>query len=312
MKLFADYKIEKGYKRISIWNIYNGYKAYISLNEKIELKEYYKKFYKNRIFSTHRNRKIPMTLVVRHPYGKSFFKYLRNKNPKGELESVSHSTYKEIVNEMRILNLVVHKQKIKLYVSYSDIEYYFNANGNDYYADIFIYFNKSEPEEYYYKWGGKLCFEIKHTHPVEKKKAYDCYKEGIAIFEHPISEKLMINGNTNSEEELINQKNFIAKELSEEIYGDLISNPSTEEYVMIQKLKSENIALKTENESLRKYNTNLIKKINELNDSIEKSNNDVLQLQNEHFKFLQLKRQINNHKFLRKFMKLFKDLKDLV
>lgn len=312
MKLFADYEIDNGYKRISIWNIYYGYKAYIANEKPIDFKKYYEKFYKKRIFSTHSTVKMPMTLVLKHPYGKSFFRYVGNINTKGELESISHSIYKDIFNEMDILHLVVNKQQITLNVSYSDIEYYFKANGNDYYADVFIFFNKSIPEEYYYKWGGKLCIEIKHTHAVEKSKIYDCYKQGIAIFEHSISEKLLMNENIQSEEELLKRKDFITKKLSQKIYGKLISNPCTEDYQMLQTLKIENTNLKTENENLRKCNSSLSKQVDELKKNIEQLKMDEENLQHEHSNILQLKENINNHKLLKILLSFFKDLKNFL
>lgn len=298
MKLFADYEIENGYKRISIWNIYNGYVAYIANEKRIDFKEYYIKFFKNRIYSTHKVNKIPMTLVVKHPYGRSFFRYSGRTNGNGSLESISHSTYKDILNEMGTLNLVINSQQISLDVSYSDIEYFFKANGNDYYADVFIFFKKSFPEEYYYKWGGKLCIEINHTHAVEKRKIDDCYKQGIAVFEHSISKKLQMNENVQTEEELLHQKNFITKKLSEKIYGRLISNPSTEEYIMLQKLKSENETLKAENKSLQEHNAYLEEKLNTEGEEVKN--------------LLLLKEGINQHRILRILVRLFKDLKNLI
>ncbi|MCH5297258.1 MAG: hypothetical protein J1E85_06270 [Ruminococcus sp.] len=276
MKLFADYKIKDGYKKINIWYIYNSYKAYIKEEKYIKFEDYYKKFFKGRLYSTHRVNKIPMTLTKKHPYGKSFFKYRGNINDRGRSESINHSTYKEIIKELYILNLVINNKQIKLYVSYSDIEYDFTANGNNYSADVYICFYKSVPEEYLYRWNGKLLLEIQYTHAIEKEKVRDCYVEGLPVFEHTISEKLKMNEYTSSEEELINQKNFIKEKLSEKIYGKLLSDPELEDYYsMIEKLKTENNELKKHNELLLKINKSQFDRIKALeNDSNELKNNN--------------------------------------
>lgn len=278
MKLFADYKIENGYKKINIWYIYNSYNSYIKEEKYIKFEDYYNKFFKNRLFSTHTSNKIKMTLVKRHPYGKSFFKYCGNINDNGTSESITHSVYKEIIKEFYILNLIVNDKQIKLYVSYSDIEYDFTANGNNYTADIYICFYKSVPEDYLYKWKGKLLFEIRYTHAVEEDKAKDCYFEGIPVFEHTVSDKLKMNEYLVSEEELINQKNFIKEKLSEKIYGKLLSDPKSEDYYdMIKDLQKENYELKSNNKYLFKSNKILSDRIMELeNDSNEITKNNEL------------------------------------
>ena len=242
MKLFADYSINNGYKRINIWDIYNGYKAYNNSNaESIDFKEYYSRFYKNRLYSTHKKTKVKMSLTVRHPYGKSFFKYQADLYKNGNAESFSHSVYKDIIADMKVLNLSTGNRNIKLYVYQSEIEVAFEANNNLYVADVFVYFNKSEPEIYYKKWNGQLCFEIKNTHAVDSKKINDCKIEKIPVFEHTISSKLMIDNSLNSEEELLNQKQFITEKLSNIIYGKLLSDPNCYNFVSELKEKEKKI-----------------------------------------------------------------------
>lgn len=293
MKLFADYKIENGYKKINIWYIYNSYKSYIKEERYIKFEEYYNKFFKNRLFSTHTTNKIKMTLVKKHPFGKSFFKYCGNINDNGSSESITHSTYKEIIKELYILNLFVNEKQIKLYVSYSDIEYDFTANGNNYIADIYICFYKSVPEEYLYKWKGKLLFEVRYTHAVEENKVKDCYFEGIPVFEHTVSEKLKMNEYVVSEEELINQKNFIKEKLSEKIYGKLLSDPNSEDYYdMIRNLQKESYELSSNNKRLLKNIKILSDRIKEL----EKSSNEIRN--NNEFLFNINKNQADRIKYL--------------
>lgn len=299
MKLFADYKINDGFKNINIWYIYNGYKSYITEEKKIDFKQYYKRYFKNKIFSTHKSNKRAMCLVKKSPYGKSFFRYLSHINDNGDFESVSHSTYKEIIKEMNVLNLIVNECKIKLYVSFSDMEYYYKANGNDYFVDVFIHFDRSEPEEYFYKWNGQLCIEIKHTHAVDKKKIIDFSKEGIPIFEHTISKKLMMSENTSSEEELLNQKKFIAEKLSEKIYGKLISDPSSEEFKLILKLKKQNNDLRSKTTELE--NENIILK--QKNTNLE---SEIKRLEQDNTTLLRYKNLLESKKVIKFMIKLYK------
>lgn len=300
MKLFADYKVENGYINISIWDIYNGYKAY-NMNHNIKFEEYYNKFYKGRLYSTHKATKEKMSLVKKTPYGNSFFRYLSKINDKGCPETISHSTYKDIIKGMDVLNLVAYGQEIKLFVSYSDIEVAFSANGNNYFADVFVYFKKSIPVEYYYKWNGKLCFEIRHTHAVEKSKVSDCYVEGIPIFEHTISKKLLMDEKTSSEEVLLNQKKFITDILSDKIYGKILSDPTWEKYKVIEKLKKENDRLINENNELKNYNAVLM--------NINKSQSvRIVELENENRNVSELinyKNTIENKKLLKFLLKIF-------
>lgn len=292
MKLFADYKTENGYKNINIWYIYNSYKEYTKTEGYITFEKYYDRFFKHRLFSTHRVNKIQMMLVKKTPYGDSFFRYYGNINDKGKSESITHSTYKDIIKELYVLNLVVNDKVIKLYVSYSDIEYAFIANGKYYCTDVFINFYKSNPEEYFYKWNGKLCIEIKYTHPVTKEKAQDFYSQGIPVFEHSISRKLLMSEHTNSEKEIIKQKNYIKDLLSEKIYGKLLSDPKSKEYVMIERLKKENVELQEKNAELKKNNAFLLN-LNNI------QSNQIVQMQQKTSELEKYKKEIEKHKFIK-------------
>ncbi len=298
MKLFADYKIEDGYKNINIWYIYNSYKAYIKSEGNISFEKYYDKFFKHRLFSTHRVNKIQMMLVKKYPYGNSFFRYYGNINDKGKSESITHSTYKDIIKELYILNLLVNGKLIKLYVSYSDIEYNFIANSNNYYSDVFIRFYKSDPEEYLYKWNGKLCIEINYTHPSGKEKARDYYVEGMALFEHNVSRKLLMDEHTDSEDKIINQKEFIKEKLSDKIYGKLLSDPKSKEYIMIEKLKKENMELQNKNNELERKNLLLLRENN-------LQSTKIVEMKQKTLKLEEYKEKIEKHKFINLIIKLF-------
>lgn len=310
MKIFADYQLaENDYKRISRWDINDSYKNYISTtNQNITIQKYYQITYKNKLYSTHRdfNRKQPLALTIKDPFYNSFFKYVGGSRHSSSEESISHELYKEIIANLKILNLKINKQMIKLYITKSEIEYKFTANSNTYFADVFFWFNKSEPEEYTIKWGGIICFEIKYTHATEKQKILDCQLSNIPIFEHSISKKLRVDGDIKNKEEEIEAQNFIRNYMEKEIFGKLLSDPETEVYKQIKNLKREKIELNNTITSNQSIISNLNREIDNLNreiDNLKATNN---KLKNENQKMCNILKRINQHSILKLLLKLFK------
>lgn len=310
LKIFADYQLaENDYKRISRWDINDSYKNYISTtNQNITIQKYYQITYKNKLYSTHRdfNRKQPLALTIKDPFYNSFFKYVGGSRHSSSEESISHELYKEIIANLKILNLKINKQMIKLYITKSEIEYKFTANSNTYFADVFFWFNKSEPEEYTIKWGGIICFEIKYTHATEKQKILDCQLSNIPIFEHSISKKLRVDGDIKNKEEEIEAQNFIRNYMEKEIFGKLLSDPETEVYKQIKNLKREKIELNNTITSNQSIISNLNREIDNLNreiDNLKATNN---KLKNENQKMCNILKRINQHSILKLLLKLFK------
>lgn len=303
LKIFADYQLaENDYKRISRWDINDSYKNYISTtNQNITIQKYYQITYKNKLYSTHRdfNRKQPLALTIKDPFYNSFFKYVGGSRHSSSEESISHELYKEIIANLKILNLKINKQMIKLYITKSEIEYKFTANSNTYFADVFFWFNKSEPEEYTIKWGGIICFEIKYTHATEKQKILDCQLSNIPIFEHSISKKLRVDGDIKNKEEEIEAQNFIRNYMEKEIFGKLLSDPETEVYKQIKNLKREKIELNNTITS----NQSIISNLNREIDNLKATNN---KLKNENQKMCNILKRINQHSILKLLLKLFK------
>lgn len=252
MKRQADLLLDdEKYKRIGIWYIYNDYKRQKKENNyEYDLKQFYNDYYKGKLYSTHYKieRKKKLSLNIKHPYGNSFFRYYPGQSSHCSEETIPHEMFKDIISGFSKLVLRVDRKDIILYVSEGDIEHKFHANGNIYYADIYFKFFKSEPEEYYYKWNGEICFEIMHTHKVGEKKKFDCLKEGIAVFEHPISTAYIdLISNIYNEQSEFRVVKKITEDLQDYIKGSIISNPETEEYIMIKKLQKEIEDLKQDN-----------------------------------------------------------------
>lgn len=298
MKKFADFKLSDGqYKRISIWDIYNDYKKYkYELNYLYDIKQFYKDFYKGNLFSTHfkSENKKRLSLCIFDNYKDSFFRYCKNDSFQYcSQESAPHELFKDIISAYDKLTLKNNNQIIVLYISESDIEHEFIANGNRYYADIYFKFYKSEPEEYLYKWNGELCFEIKYSHAVDSKKRVDCYREGIAVFEHTISkayaDRIKDIDSKHTEELVVDE---ITRMLETAIYGKLISDPEIVGYTKIRNLQNKI------NELEYRYNAQQqsIKNLEEMRDFFKKEKNTLLTF----------KKSVESKKLLKFLLKLYR------
>ena len=193
---------------------------------------------------------------------------------------------------------------VKIYSEFSEIEYRFNANGELYIADVYIMFNKSEPMEYFYKWKGRLCFEIKHTHAVDIFKIKNCYYEGIPIFEHTISSKMTFE-NVTSSNELKDRKNYVTKMLSEKIYGNIISDPSSNEYINYCRCINENYTLKSEINYLINKNNDLLNYQNENKHQMQMLNDVISKTEIQNEKLSDFKTKVMSSKTIKLILKLY-------
>jgi hypothetical protein len=236
-KRHADILINDNYKRIGIWNVINGEKESPLLWANMKY------------YSTHKKpeNKQEMSFVHGKTKSKSFFRFKRvdKTYPEGEghEESPTHETYKDIIADLKILNLYYTKKNIfvQLFVSDIEIEESMELEGHKYRVDVFIKFDKSIPEEYFLKWSGQLAFEIKVTHPIGDLKQSDFRKHGIAMFEHSVSDKLMLHDfDMQNEESEKKQVEFITNYLKEKIYGKFLSDPESDEYKQMKELEDAN------------------------------------------------------------------------
>lgn len=232
-KRYADILLDGAFKRVTIWNILNLINSAPVKYERI----------KGQMYSTHKkveNKKL-MSFVAKAPKYKSFFRYKSNKEHyqtgEGYEESATHEAYKDLVADLKELNLSIYGKKVTLFITQAEIEQKVKANGNDYIADVLFWFDKSEPEYYVAKWGGKLAFEINYTHPVGHIKKYDFDKEKIALFEHSVSKRLSLEDCTSEQREKEEIEFIKSNYLSKIVYGELLSDPEQEEYLEMKELE---------------------------------------------------------------------------
>jgi len=161
-------------------------------------------------------------------------------------ETLTHYVVKNALLKLSKLHLVNNKKNIDLYISVNK-DKSCNEKRFDFedtlYADVYYELNKYQ--EYYYKWYGKLVLEIAVTHKVDSNKRSMFEKNNIPIFEVKIGEK-MINefgletpGAKISEIRIKKAIENMTKIFEKNIYGDFISNPSSEEYKLMIKYKNE-------------------------------------------------------------------------
>ena len=273
MKKFADLKItedgQKIYENINIWDIYRSYNDAKEQGYNDTLKQFYQEKFKDCLFSTHKDtlKKQPLSLCIKEPYSNSYFKY-KSSQPE---ESVYHELFKDIIQNLRKLVLCFNEKQIVLYIKKSEIEYNFNANGFSYRTDIYFEFEKSVPEEYLYKWNGKLYFEIKYSSEVKKEKRTNCIIEQVPMVEHSISKSFIEKiDNISDEKSMTETVEYIRRQLEQKIYVKIISDPTPICYSELIKYKEKCALLNKNNEVFE----NQIEMLNTINREISLKNDE--------------------------------------
>lgn len=304
MKRFAYLHQDGNYIKTNVWE------------ERRQKKENPREFEERTYVSTHKKieNRIPLFFVDRKP--NAYFRYPSGSSREdyiGQGESLTHELCKEAISELKTLKFISGKNEFIIYVDEVEIEQKVEINGNRYYTDIFIWFNKSKPSYLVNKWGGKLAIEIYVTHETPEKKMRDFLNEGIPIIEIKISEKFRVDESRQmSSQEILRIKNTITQYYEEKIFGKILSNPESEEYKKmveisqlkktIEKLEEKNSLLENEIKKKNLYVQELQTENNTLKSQIEnlytdnrnlKINLETLKIENEKLKDPLLKKIFN-------------------
>lgn len=161
-------------------------------------------------------------------------------------ETLTHYVAKTALLNLSQLHLVNNNKKIDLYISVnkdkSCNEKRFDFEDT-FYADVYYELDKNQ--EYYYKWYGKLVLEVALTHKVDSNKRSIFEKNNIPIFEVKIGKKMIEDFKLETPNEEISESRIkkaiesMTKIFQRNIYGDFISNPSSEEYKLMINYKDE-------------------------------------------------------------------------
>lgn len=167
-------------------------------------------------------------------------------NTDGGGETLTHYVAKNALLNLSKLHLVNDKKEIDLCIRVNK-EKSCNEKRFDFedtfYADV--YYELDKHQEYYYKWYGVLVLEVEITHKDDKNKCSLFEKNNVPIFEVKISKKMIddfgleTSGAKISEDRIEKAIINMTKIFEKNIYGDFISNPSSEEYELMNKYKNE-------------------------------------------------------------------------
>ncbi|AQR93411.1 hypothetical protein [Clostridium saccharoperbutylacetonicum] len=286
VKRFAYKYQNENYIMTDVWKVQRGKK-----NQPREWKDI-------KFFSTHKRIENRKELVFVNKKPNAYFRY-KNLNGagshKGHDVTLTHELCVEILSEISIMTFKIGNDSYKIYVSDCEIEYKIETENAVYYADLFLKFNKSEPEWLVTKWNGIVVVEVYVTHKTEDIKRKDLFDIGIPIIEIDVSKKFYIDETREiSEEEINEKKEFISKYYKKEIFAKLIANPSSKEYsTMIDELKKQLLILQKQNieqNSEIQQKNKMINKLQldckNLNNLINHKNNElsIIRQQNEKLK----------------------------
>lgn len=139
--------------------------------------------------------------------------------------SMTHRLYGIVLAEEKVLELYQFGERIKIYVASAKPDLYYQTKYNQYYLDILLILEKTEPNSYFYKWGGKLVIEIWVTHKVDKSKANDLEQSGLQVFELKVYPNQRIPNEIVSEREYDYYKHLVMKRVkNDKLVGRLINN----------------------------------------------------------------------------------------
>lgn len=183
-------------------------------------------------------------------------------NTDGGGETLTYYAAKKALLNLTKLHLVNERKNIDLYIKVNK-EKSCNEKRFDFedtfYADV--YYELDKEQEYYCKWYGQLVLEVEVTHKVDRNKSCIFEKNNVPIFELKINKKLIDKlgletpGAPISEVRIQKTIQNMTKMFEKKIYGDFISNPSSKEYIVMEKYKNE---------------------INQLKEKIDKENHEFL------------------------------------
>ncbi|WP_207715356.1 hypothetical protein [Clostridium saccharoperbutylacetonicum] len=282
-----------------VWKVRRGKK-----NEPREWKDI-------KFFSTHKRIENRKELIFVNTKPNPHFRYKKLDDigsHKGHDETLTHELCIEILSEISVMTFKIGNDSYKIYVSDCEIEYKIETSNALYFVDLFLKFDKSEPEWLVTKWNGIVAVEVYVTHKTGEVKRKDLFDSGIPVIEIDVSKKFYIDETREISEEDINEKkSFISKYYEKEIFAKLLANPSSKEYLtMIDKLKKQIYILQKQNGEQNSELQQKNKMINKLKLDYMDLNNRIIHKDNE----LSIIREQNERLKKTFWYKLFKKIYD--
>lgn len=203
-------------------------------------------------------------------------------------ESLTHKAIKDALKNLSSLHMIDKKSRIDITLNVikekTECEKSIKI-CSEYVPDI--YFELSEEQttsvgkEYYYKWYGQLLMEIYVTHKVNIGKSQTFYDNCIPIFEIKISNALRERIGLDNAQSFITIDKYnhavhtFQVMFTKCIYGRFISNPSSEEYQIMKKYKTQIEQFKKAKIELEKEYTEILTKKENAQQQLDSINSNI-------------------------------------
>ncbi len=201
--------------------------------------------------------------------------------------TMTHKLYQIAYAKVSVLLLYAYGEQIKIYIKRSRQNFTLNTSKNRYFIDIMFDLEKTEPASYYYKWNGKLAFEIYVTHHNPKSKTNDLTLEGIQIFQAKIFEDKRVPEDFNDDEEYEYYRKLVEHEvfgMNHKAVGDFLNSvfpmagsDMEKEYLILANFEDEQKKLK---DTIKKQEENFKLNVETLN-KMKTEYNKMLTYMNE-------------------------------
>ncbi len=244
--------------RALAYNLNTGRAEYITAYDAVYLREFVNKEYRNHRFfyvDEHSKERFEVVPKFRQKGKVAFFAFVPNAtnvpNIRDEGESLTHYAAKKALANLQYLHLLDIRTRqeyfLKIIPEYSCNEKRFEFE-NVYYADVYYRLDRhqkqAEMRRYPYKWYENFVIEVCVTHKVSQEKAEFFRKNNIPVFEVLIPDttrkKFSLDDGTKLSKEQIDTAVInMQKMFGKVIKGIMISDPSSEEYELMNRYKKE-------------------------------------------------------------------------
>lgn len=176
-------------------------------------------------------------------------------------ESLAHYLYKIAISELKQTTLKSNSLNHDLLIQIIDAQTEKRVYIDERYYDLDVYLKFESNSSYQLKWSGELAIEVHSTNPVVGQKLLDLKELRIPVIEVNISKKFAYREDEAKSTPESQRKyiNFLKQRLSEYIWGTVLSDPKSCEY-----LEKENSNLLQRIKQQTKKNSGLIEKIEAL------------------------------------------------
>lgn len=242
-------------------------------------------------YSTHADPNQRLRMHIRKsPRGLPLFAY--NPGQRAEIErdgggeSLTHLLYKTALSEIKSTTLKISNlgKDIEISIIDSTTEKRVWLQGRYYDIDVFYHFSSNSDFEL--RWGGMLGLEVHHTNPVNDTKKTDLNTLRIPVIEVDVPAKLayLTTADNTSPEREREYIEFVKPRLSEYLWGKMISNPKSIDYLEREnaQLSAELKRIKIEADEMREENNNLHTKIRQYRRKLNSERQAVVESTSEH------------------------------